>query len=44
MTHAHEVNALGALTVEVARRVQEAGEAASPHGASVPAALVPCTG
>jgi DNA-binding MarR family transcriptional regulator len=39
MTHAHEVNALGALALEVARRVQEAGEAASPHGASVPAAL-----
>lgn len=39
MTHAHEVNALGALTLEVAGRVQEAGEAASPHGASVPAAL-----
>ena len=36
MTHAHEVNALGALALEVARRVQEAGEAASPHGASVP--------
>src|SRR5918993_3522070 len=40
MTHAHEVNALGALALEVARRIQEAGEAASPHGASVPAALV----
>ena len=40
MTHTHEVNALGALAVEVARRVQEAGEAASPHGASAPAALV----
>ena len=39
MTHAHEVNALGALALEVARRVQEAGEAATPHGASVPAAL-----
>src|SRR5215210_1900271 len=39
MTHAHEVNALGALALEVTRRVQEAGEAASPHGASVPAAL-----
>ena len=39
MTHAHEVNALGALALEVGRRVQEAGEAASPHGASVPAAL-----
>src|SRR5687767_9221463 len=39
MTHAHEVNALGALAVEIARRVQVAGEAASPHGASVPAAL-----
>jgi MarR family transcriptional repressor of emrRAB len=39
MTHAHEVNALGALALEVARRVQEAGEAASPHGASVRAAL-----
>jgi MarR family transcriptional regulator, negative regulator of the multidrug operon emrRAB len=40
MTHAHGVNALGALAVEVARRVQDAGESASPHGASVPAALV----
>ncbi|HET8953328.1 MAG TPA: MarR family transcriptional regulator [Solirubrobacteraceae bacterium] len=39
MSHTHEVNALGALALEVARRVQEAGEAASPHGASVPAAL-----
>jgi MarR family transcriptional regulator, negative regulator of the multidrug operon emrRAB len=39
MTHAHEVNALGALALEVARRLQEAGEAASPHGASVRAAL-----
>ena len=39
MTHAHEVNALGALALEVTRRVQEAGEDASPHGASVPAAL-----
>jgi DNA-binding MarR family transcriptional regulator len=39
MTHAHDVNALGALAVEVARRVQEAAEAASPHGASAPAAL-----
>ena len=33
------MNALGALALEVARRVQEAGEAASPYGASVPAAL-----
>ena len=39
MSHAHEANALGALALEVARRVQTAGEAASPHGASVPAAL-----
>ena len=39
MTHAHEANALGALALEVARRVQEAGDAASPHGASAPAAL-----
>jgi MarR family transcriptional regulator, negative regulator of the multidrug operon emrRAB len=39
MTHAHEVNVLWALALEVTRRVQEAGEAASPHGASVPAAL-----
>ena len=39
MTHAQEVNALGAFALEVARRVQEAGDAASPHGASVPAAL-----
>ena len=40
MNHAYEDNALGALALEVARRVQEAGEAASPHGASAPAALV----
>ena len=39
MSHAHEANAFGALALEVARRVQAAGEAASPHGASVPAAL-----
>ena len=39
MSHAHESNALGALALEVARRVQEAGDAASPHGASAPAAL-----
>jgi MarR family transcriptional regulator, negative regulator of the multidrug operon emrRAB len=39
VTHAHEVNAFGALAVEVARRIQEAGERAGPHGASVPAAL-----
>ena len=39
MTHAHEVNAFGALALEMARRIQEAGEGASPHGASVPAAL-----
>jgi MarR family transcriptional repressor of emrRAB len=39
MSHAHEVNAFGALALELARRVQEAGERASPHGASVPAAL-----
>ena len=39
MSHAHEANALGALALEVARRVQAAGDAASPHGASVPAAL-----
>jgi DNA-binding MarR family transcriptional regulator len=39
MTHAHEINALGALALEVARRVQRAGDAASPHGASAPAAL-----
>jgi DNA-binding MarR family transcriptional regulator len=39
MTHAHEVNATGALVLEVARRVQEAAAAASPHGASAPAAL-----
>ena len=36
MSHAHEVNAFGALAVEVADRVQKAG---NPHGASVPAAL-----
>ena len=39
MSHAHEANALGALALEVARRVQEAGDAAGPHGASFPAAL-----
>lgn len=39
MSHAHEANALGALALEVARRVQAAGDAASPLGASVPAAL-----
>ena len=39
MSHAHEVNAVGAFALELARRVQEAGETASPHGASVPAAL-----
>ena len=36
MTHAHEVNAFGALALEVADRVQRAGD---PHGASVSAAL-----
>lgn len=39
MSHAHEPNALGALALEVTRRVQEAADSASPHGASVPAAL-----
>ena len=39
MTHAHDVNALGALGLEAARRIQEATDAAVPHGASVPAAL-----
>ena len=39
MSHAHEANAFGALGLEVARRVHEAGDAAVPHGASVPAAL-----
>jgi DNA-binding MarR family transcriptional regulator len=39
VSHAHEVNAFGALALETARRVQEAGERASPHGASAPAAL-----
>jgi MarR family transcriptional regulator, negative regulator of the multidrug operon emrRAB len=39
VSHAHDVNAFGALALEVARRIQEAGERASPHGASVPAAL-----
>ena len=33
------MNALGAFALELARRVQEAGEAVTPHGASVPAAL-----
>jgi MarR family transcriptional repressor of emrRAB len=36
MSHAHEVNAFGALALEVADRVQQAG---NPHGASVSAAL-----
>jgi MarR family transcriptional repressor of emrRAB len=36
MSHAHDVNAFGALALEVADRIQEA---AKPHGASVPAAL-----
>jgi DNA-binding MarR family transcriptional regulator len=36
MTHAHEVNAFGALALEVADRVQRAG---NPHGASASAAL-----
>ena len=36
MTHAHEVNAFGALALEVADRVERAG---NPHGASVSAAL-----
>lgn len=36
MSHAHEVNAFGALALEVADRVQKAG---NPHGASVSAAL-----
>jgi DNA-binding MarR family transcriptional regulator len=36
MTHAHEINAFGALALEVADRVQQAG---NPHGASLPAAL-----
>jgi MarR family transcriptional repressor of emrRAB len=36
MSHAHEVNAFGALALEVADRVQKAG---NPHGGSVPAAL-----
>ncbi len=44
MSHAHEVNAFGALTLEAARRVQEAGELASPAGASAPAALVALNG
>jgi DNA-binding MarR family transcriptional regulator len=39
VSHAHEVNAFGALALETARRLQEAGERASPHGASAPAAL-----
>jgi DNA-binding MarR family transcriptional regulator len=44
VSHAHEVNAFGALALEVARRVQEAGELASPGGASAPAALVALNG
>jgi DNA-binding MarR family transcriptional regulator len=36
MSHAHEVNAFGALALEVADRVQQAG---TPHGASLSAAL-----
>jgi MarR family transcriptional regulator, negative regulator of the multidrug operon emrRAB len=36
MSHAHEVNAFGALALEVADRVQQAG---NPHGSSASAAL-----
>lgn len=36
MTHAHDVNVLGALAVEVADRVAQAG---NPYGASVSGAL-----
>src|SRR5688572_20555675 len=39
MAHVHDINSFGALPVEVAQRVQEAGGRASPHGASAPAAL-----
>jgi MarR family transcriptional regulator, negative regulator of the multidrug operon emrRAB len=44
VSHAHEVNAFGALAVEAARLIQEAGERASPHGASAPAALAALNG
>jgi MarR family transcriptional repressor of emrRAB len=44
VSHAHEVNAFGALALEAARRVQEAGELVSPGGASAPAALVALNG
>jgi DNA-binding MarR family transcriptional regulator len=44
MTHTHEVNAVGALALEVARLVQDAAVAASPHGASAPAALAALNG
>jgi MarR family transcriptional repressor of emrRAB len=44
VSHAHEVNAFGALAVEAARRIQEAGELVSPGGASAPAALVALDG
>jgi MarR family transcriptional regulator, negative regulator of the multidrug operon emrRAB len=44
VSHAHEVNAFGALALETARRVQAAGELAIPHGASAPAGLVALNG
>jgi len=44
VSHAHEVNAFGALAIEAARLIQEAGERASPHGASAPAALAALNG
>jgi DNA-binding MarR family transcriptional regulator len=44
MSHAHEVNAFGAVVLEVARRIQDAGTRASPHGASAPAALAALNG
>jgi MarR family transcriptional regulator, negative regulator of the multidrug operon emrRAB len=44
VSHAHEVNAFGALAIETARRIQQAGERASPHGASAPAALAALSG
>src|ERR687894_2751060 len=44
MSHAHEINAFGALALEVARRIQDAATRASPHGASAPAALAALNG
>ena len=40
MSHARQANLLGTLSLAVAERVRTATDAASPHGGSVPAALV----